>query len=244
MEKKYKFRKRVYEKYTSDRYPQFLTSDKETYNATLNPILKRLKKWLPLNKNISYLDVACGAGQLLFGFKTMGYNNITGIDVSPEQVAVAKKVCENVFQGDAIEFLSTRPNTFDLITAIDIIEHLDKDEMFDFLDVTYTSLKPNGRLIIQTPNAESPFGHKIRYCDLTHENSFDSTSLNSALKIAGFVNFQIQECGPVIHGPFSFLRWLLWKYISLKLIIWNLAETGNTGSGVYTRVFLAKVDKK
>lgn len=81
----------MYARYTSDRYPQFLESSIENYQESLKPILKRLSKWLPQNKNINYLDVACGAGQLLYGMKSIGYNNISGIDISPQQVAVAKK---------------------------------------------------------------------------------------------------------------------------------------------------------
>ena len=237
------YRKRIYERYTTDRYPQFLTFNETAYSKSLKPILTRLKKWLPINKSIKYLDVACGAGQLLYGFKTMGFDNIYGIDVSPQQVLVAKKITNNVYEGDALEFLQKNINTFDLITAIDILEHLDKNEMFDFLDAIFLSLREGGRLILQMPNAESPFGHKIRYCDLTHENSFDPSNLNSILNIVGFKNFEIQECGPIVHGPISFFRWLIWRLISFNLKVWNLAETGNIGSGVYTRVFLSKVDK-
>ena len=237
------YRKRIYDRYTTDRYPQFLTFNESAYNKSLKPILTRLKKWLPINKSIKYLDVACGAGQLLYGFKTMGFDNIYGIDVSPQQVLVAKKITNNVYEGDALEFLQKNINTFDLITAIDILEHLDKNEMFDFLDAIFLSLREGGRLILQMPNAESPFGHKIRYCDLTHENSFDPSNLNSILNIVGFKNFEIQECGPIVHGPISFFRWLIWRLISFNLKVWNLAETGNIGSGVYTRVFLSKVDK-
>ena len=237
------YRKRIYDRYTTDRYPQFLNFDESAYSKSLKPILTRLKKWLPINKSIKYLDVACGAGQLLYGFKTMGFDNIYGIDVSPQQVLVAKKITSNVYEGDALEFLQKNINTFDLITAIDILEHLDKNEMFDFLDAIFLSLREGGRLILQMPNAESPFGHKIRYCDLTHENSFDPSNLNSILNIVGFKNFEIQECGPIVHGPISFFRWLIWRLISFNLKVWNLAETGNIGSGVYTRVFLSKVDK-
>jgi 2-polyprenyl-3-methyl-5-hydroxy-6-metoxy-1,4-benzoquinol methylase len=237
------YRKRIYERYTTDRYPQFLNFNEKAFSKSLKPILSRLKKWLPKHKKIKYLDVACGAGQLLYGFKKMGYEDIYGVDVSPQQVLVAKKISNNVFEGDALEFLKKNKNTFDLITAIDILEHLDKNEMFDFLDAIYLSLREGGRLILQMPNAESPFGHKIRYCDLTHENSFDPSNLSSILNIVGFRNFQVQECGPIIHGPISFFRWVIWRMISLHLKIWNLAETGNIGSGVYTRVFLSKVDK-
>jgi hypothetical protein len=83
----------------------------------------------------------------------------------------------------------------------------------------------------------------VRYGDLTHELAFDPTNLQSVLSIAGFDAFKARECGPYIHGAISLVRWSLWRLIAMGLRLWNLAETGSIGSGVYTRVFIAKADK-
>lgn len=58
--------------------------------------------------------------------------------------------------------------------------------------------------------------------------------------MAGFGDFEVRACGPVVHGAVSLIRRLLWIVIRAGLALWNLAETGSRGSGVYTRVFLAR----
>ena len=64
-------------------------------------------------------------------------------------------------------FLHARPQRFDLVTGLDIVEHFTKDEVLDFLDACREALRPGGRLVLQTPNGESPFGGAVRYGDFT-----------------------------------------------------------------------------
>lgn len=237
------YRKRIYPRYTSNRMPAFLMYSELDYARAAKPILHRLRGWLPAERKSHCLDVACGVGQLLYALKTAGYTNLCGVDISPEQVAAAKRVWSDVREADAISFLRSHTENFHFITCFDIVEHFAKDELFDFLDALYGALRPGGRVIFQTPNAESPWGLMLRYGDLTHELAFDPNSLSHALSLAGFNNFEVRGSGPYIHGMRSLVRWVMWRGISAGLRLWNLAETGSAGSGVYTRVFVAKADK-
>lgn len=197
-----------------------------------------LKGWLPEQKDAAILDVACGGGKLLYFIKTRGYKNLFGVDISPEQIALASQVTENVIEEDAITFLQAHKEKYDLIIGLDIVEHFKKEAVLQFLDTCYGALRPEGRIILQTPNAESPWGLQHRYHDFTHEVGFDSVSLERLLSLAGFSKTNIRECGPVVYGLRSFFRNCIWKIIHCGLVIWNLAETGSRGSGIYTRVFL------
>jgi 2-polyprenyl-3-methyl-5-hydroxy-6-metoxy-1,4-benzoquinol methylase len=76
--------------------------------------------------------------------------------VSPEQVQISRQVVPMVHEEDAIDFLEQNRAYFDLITGRDIIEHLQKPEVLHFLDAVLLALKPGGRLVLQTPNADSP----------------------------------------------------------------------------------------
>ncbi len=67
---------------------------------------------------------------------------------------------------------------------------------------------------------------------------FNPNSLERLLALVGFSNIAAREAGPVVHGAFSLGRYVIWKIIRSGLTVWNLAETGSKGSGVYTRVFL------
>lgn len=202
--------------------------------------------WLPQRKDAAILDLACGSGQLLYFFKQRGYMNVSGVDVSPEQVQIARQVIADVVEGDVLDFLKTHPESFDLITGLDIIEHFHKDEAIDFLDDCQAALKPGGRLILQTPNAESPWAGAVRYADFTHEVCFTPHLLTRLLAISGFDGAIVRETGPIPRG-YSFaasVRYFAWQVIRLGLRVYNMVETGGGGSNVYTRVFLIRGAKK
>jgi 2-polyprenyl-3-methyl-5-hydroxy-6-metoxy-1,4-benzoquinol methylase len=232
------YRNKLYEKYSSFIQDQNRPADLTVFDAWGNAYQTYFRNWLPRDKEAAILDVACGYGRLLRFFLKQGYTNLTGIDISPEQVENAKKIHPNVILGNALEYLQKNPGKFDLITGLDIIEHLYKDEAIRFLELAHLALKSNGRLIIQTPNADTPFGLIHRYNDLTHEICFNVNSLSKLMKICGFKNIEQREQGPVSHGVLSFFRYILWQCIRILLIVYNVIETGNSGSRILTRVFL------
>jgi len=121
-----------------------------------------------------------------------------------------------------------------------VVEHLRKDEVLSFLDSAYEALRPGGWMILQTPNAESPWGCAMRYGDFTHELALNPQSLGDCCRLCGFDAFESREIGPYVHGIPSLIRKAVWCTIRLGLMIWNFAEMGSFGSKVYTRVFLAR----
>lgn len=197
--------------------------------------------WLPENKKAEVLDLGCGAGYFLKMLQGKGYTKLTGVDLSPGQVDLARKVCPTakIVLGDCQNILLQSPGTYDLITGFDFIEHLSKDELLETLRLISKSLRPGGRLVFQTPNPDSPFGMGIRYGDFTHELALSPQGLHSLLRFAGATKYEARECGPYPHGFVSFVRYSAWNILRVFIIFWNLIETGNKGSGVYTRVFIA-----
>src|SRR5438874_2176394 len=163
------YRSRIYERYAS----KF-----QDYGEQFNPAAARrwgkaydyyFRSWLPDDSKAAVLDVGCGGGRLLHFLKERRYARISGVDISPEQIQLARQVSPQVEESDAVTFLMQRPEAYDLIIGLDIVEHFDKDEAITFLDACYGALKPHGRLILQTPNADSPWGTTHRYNDFTHE---------------------------------------------------------------------------
>ncbi len=232
------FRKKV-----QDNYSSLMAGEgsgfSEKYAHRIEKMYDRyLKRWISRERDISILDVGCGKGVLLYIFKKKGYGNIRGVDISKEQVRLAKQVVNDVVEEDAVVYLKQHADSFDLILGMDIVEHLRKEEVLDFLEACYESLKPNGRLILQTPNAESPWGTACMYGDLTHEVFFTPLWLKRLLEFAGFRDVKFRAAGPVVHGFISAIRFIMWKFIWCTLALWNLAEKGDIGSGTYTRVFI------
>jgi SAM-dependent methyltransferase len=234
------YRKRIYEHYAScfqDAGAHFDTAAAERWGRAYDSYLRG---WLP-PPGTAILDLACGGGNLLYFFKSRGHRRLAGVDISPEQIALARQVVPEVEEGNLFVYLETSPADFDLITALDIIEHLHKDEVLRFLDGCYAALRPGGRLILQMPNADTPWGTHLRYGDFTHETCFQPNSISRLLRMCGFSQIETREQGPLPWGYSlkSSLRWLVWQGIRLGLKVYNLAETGDSGSGVFTRVFLA-----
>ncbi|MGA2053451.1 MAG: class I SAM-dependent methyltransferase [Opitutales bacterium] len=198
-----------------------------------------LRGWLPADKQAAILDLACGHGLLLWFFARRGYGNVEGVDISAEQVALARQLHPKVECANGLEFLRAKAGHYDLILAMDIIEHLTKDEALDFLAGAWAALKPGGRLVVQTPNAASPMRGEIYHGDFTHEVCYAPRMLGKVMTLSGFENYEAREIPPYARGLKSAVRGLLWKLLRLKIVVSNYIETGEPGGGVYTRVFLA-----
>jgi 2-polyprenyl-3-methyl-5-hydroxy-6-metoxy-1,4-benzoquinol methylase len=195
--------------------------------------------WLPSDPNAKILDIGCGSGKFLYVLKQQGYDNLYGVDLSDEQVAIARQIEPNVHRGDVLDYLRQHRNAFDLITGLDLIEHLKKDELLVLLDEVREALKPDGRLILQTPNGDSPFFGPVLYGDFTHETCLTPSLLTMLLRQAGLREVEAREQGPVPwgHGWRSALRFLGWQLIRTGVKARNLIETGGAGGGIFSRVF-------
>jgi hypothetical protein len=76
---------------------------------------------------------------------------------------------------------------------------------------------------------------RTRYWDITHELSFTPSSITQVLLASGFIDVQILEYGPVVHGIKSALRMVVWQIIRLMLRLYLLAEVGSTMDRVFTQ---------
>jgi 2-polyprenyl-6-hydroxyphenyl methylase/3-demethylubiquinone-9 3-methyltransferase len=98
------------------------------------------------------LDVGCGAGLLTEPLVRLGAS-VTGIDASPEVIAIAREHAEAMAleidyrAGDVQEL----QGQFDLVTAMEVIEHV--ADPSTFLKALARRLAPGGLLILSTPNA-------------------------------------------------------------------------------------------
>jgi SAM-dependent methyltransferase len=234
------YRTRIYEKYVSMFKETQTTFDKETAIRWGRPYEYYFRNWLPREKSVAVLDIACGNGKLLYYFICHGYSNLEGVDICHEQVHIAQQVCSNVHEENVLDFLESHPDTFDVITGFDFIEHLHKDEVFAVLDGCYSALKTKGRLILQTPNSDSPMSNSVHHGDFTHEVQLNPSSLTNLLRLSGFDAIEVREQEPVFWGCGikSSIRSLAWQLIRVLLKAWNIVETGGVGSGIFTRVFI------
>ncbi|QPJ63318.1 MAG: class I SAM-dependent methyltransferase [Candidatus Nitronauta litoralis] len=196
-----------------------------------------LRQWFPEKKDAPVLEVACGSGLFLNLLRENGYSQAFGLDSSPQQIALAQQQGFNVEQANALEFLKNESKHFQTIVALDFIEHLYKDEALDFLHSSFNRLEPGGRIILQTPNGESPWVGSVFHGDLTHEVCYTPHLLEKLLRQAGFESIKFRPCGPPPIDFISTSRKFIWDGMTMVCRLLNIIE-GAVSSGIYTRVFM------
>jgi SAM-dependent methyltransferase len=204
-----------------------------------------LKNWLPpVDSKPRILDLGCGPGDLLAAFRHAGYTALSGVDISAEQVAIARNSFPGVVQGDLFDYLR-QPDIgpFDLITAFDLLEHLTRDEAIEFLRLVHGKLRSGGTLILQLPNGDSPFAGSVYWSDLTHETQYTAISLRHLLEACGFRDCEFQEHGPTPLSVFGIGRTVLWKLLRMGIKTVHYVETGTGSTGIYTRTFRCRSTK-
>ena len=98
------------------------------------------------------LDVGCGAGLLAEPLARLGAK-VTGVDASPEVIAVAGEHAN----GSGLEInyrageLTSIEGQFDLVTCMEVIEHVANPAVF--VQALAKRLAPGGLLVLSTPNA-------------------------------------------------------------------------------------------
>lgn len=204
-----------------------------------------LRNWLPIEKDAHIIDLGCGEGRVIYLLQQMGYTNVEGVDISKSQLKIAQQISKNVTQADILKYLKDSTNKYDLILSFDVVEHLQKSEALEFLDLCYVKLNERGRLILQTPNASSPFFGDVRYGDFTHELSFTPRLLSQLVHRAGFKSVETRETGPVPKGYSikSSLRAIIWQFIRGIFRAFEIVETGGCVNPIFTRVFLLSAEK-
>lgn len=199
-------------------------------------------KFLNLNKDSAFLDLGCGWGDFLLFLKSQGFENLKGVDASSQQVEICNKldlkhvVCEDLFIH--LDKLIESGQKFDVISALNLLEHIEKDLTIPLLSKIKKLLHPTGQLLLEIPNANSPFGTRTRYWDFTHKTSFTPTSLTQVLTVAGFEDIIFKEKVAVPKNLFGIIRLSLWSIIRLKIKAYLLIEKGSYGIDVYSQDML------
>lgn len=237
------FRTTLYQKYQSTFKKHINKSDQE-FSESDYQYFKF--KYLPLIKsydsNSSILDLGCGTGIMMNYLRKSGFNNVEGVDISEEQVDVAKKLGLNASVCEAALFLD-KCHKYDLIFILDFIEHFTKEEILSLIAKIKNVLKPGGALIIRTPNGNGIYPNKIIYGDLTHLTIFNSNSLTQLLKLFEFDKIEFFETGPVPKNLKGFVGFILWQFEKYIFNLLRYIEVRDTEKYL-TREFICKAIKR
>lgn len=139
--------------YQYDNYGRYIAAQYMKYCHFRNR-LNQFQQSFPSGK---LLDVGCSCGYFLEVALESGYDAY-GIELSKTAIEAADPAIRVRIKRESVNIMgSHEPGTFDLVTAFDIIEHMDNP--VNFLRELRTLLKSCGGLVISTPDT----GHFLRY---------------------------------------------------------------------------------
>ena len=168
-----------------------------------------LRDMLELPRDPRILDLGCGTGANLEVLSQ--YGQAMGADFSGAALAFCRKrALPRLVQGDG-ERLPLRSDSLDLVTAVDSLEHIPRDN--DALGEIFRVLKPGGTALITVP----AFGFLWSEHDeaLQHLRRYTAAELTAKLRLAGF---QV--------GKVTYVLFFLFFPVLVVRFLQNLTKTG------------------
>jgi len=197
--------------------------DKPFIEKNHQKILNHIARY---KKNGKLLDVGCAMGYLVKLALGRGYDAY-GFDPSSYAVGEGKRLkLDGRLTTGTIQGVSYAPGTFDIVTMLDVIEHV--PDPADDIGIAAKLLKASGFLVIATGDTDSFFAGVLRrrwtfYSPPQHLFFFNRKTLGSILLSRGFRVIETFRIG---------------KWVSLQYLL-HLARTNGESriaGGLYTIV--------
>ena len=139
-----------------------------------------------LNSNTRILELGFGNGS--FAGWTRNFTQFyVGIEANHVLVDRAKNAGFNAFLPDIEKNKIHDDRFFDLIIALDVIEHMNLDDILSTFQAWVECLSENGRIIIRIPSGDSPFSGRLMYGDITHKTLLGTSALRQVASMSGLV---------------------------------------------------------
>ena len=175
---------------------KFYKSFEDKFRGHRSEIKKRLLAYEPflqiLKQNYekpAAADLGCGRGEWLEILKQNGFA-AHGCDVSEEMLKECEKNALEAKNQGAIEFLSElEDSSLALVSAFQLVEHLEFSELCELIKQARRVLKDGGILILETPNPENLRVATLNfYLDATHVKPIPPMLLEYLCEFEGFNN--------------------------------------------------------
>ncbi|MFQ5614799.1 MAG: class I SAM-dependent methyltransferase [Anaerolineae bacterium] len=131
-------------------------------------------------RDLRILDVGCGAGNMIHHLSR--YGPVKGLEIDPRPVAVAHQRGYDVQLHDVTQSLPYGEASFDLVTALDVIEHNEDD--LAILRHIQQVLRPGGHLVITVPALMWLWSHNDEIN--AHARRYAARELRDKLQQTGF----------------------------------------------------------
>lgn len=146
------------------------------------------------DENAQVLDICCGSGVVGNAFRGK-VGHITGLDLTPEMIALAKTRLDEVIQGDVYD-MPFENNRFDLVTNREVLHLLPRPELP--VAQVFRVLKPGGQFIVGQlvpygPEDAPWFFRVVKKKQPLFFNNLMEEDMVRLLENAGFVDIHTSE---------------------------------------------------
>lgn len=139
---------------------------------------------LGLEPGSKIIELGFGEGRFL-DFARRSRYDARGTEIIPELVLQAEARGHNVRTGSIRDYYS-EAGSFDLVVAIDVVEHFSLDEIREFFEEVAHLLRVGGNVLLRFPNGNSPFSMPLYNSDVTHRMHLNGASLSQICVPLGF----------------------------------------------------------
>jgi SAM-dependent methyltransferase len=156
-----------------------------------------------IDPEMKILEIGFGNGKFLAYASNLGAK-IAGTEVNLDLVSMGKKCGFDVHHADSLLFFPKE--TYDLVAAFDVLEHIPQENLLAFFKQVRDILRPGGRFLARFPNGDSPFGLINQNGDMTHVTSIGSSKIRHLAEAAGMEAIFIRgESEPILATSGIFL---------------------------------------
>lgn len=135
----------------------------------------------PQERPLKILDAGCGTGGMLDVYRSWPDAEATGIDLSPEALRFSRERGHDRLVGADLTRLPFRSNVFDVVSALDVIEHVPDDRAA--VDEINRVLRPGGILVASVPAYQFLWGPHDEA--LHHQRRYQSRQFMELLNSSG-----------------------------------------------------------
>lgn len=135
-------------------------------------------RWIPADADVLEL----GAGWCDFA-NNVTARRVVALDLDPTVQDAAAAHVEPVV-GDCSDLSQFEPDSFDVVFASNLLEHLTREQANQLLDSATRVLRPGGRLMLMQPNFR--LSYKRYFDDYTHVAVFTDVSMRDYLTSRGY----------------------------------------------------------
>ena len=187
---------------------------------------------LKIKKDAYILDIGCSSGTNLRCYETFGYLNYQPFDKSAEAASIIEeKGFNKAILGSATD-LPFGKDTFDFVSATDVLEHIDNDgqAIREILRV----LKPNCKAYFTVPCHELLWGSQ----DIVshHLRRYKRGELKRKLRAHGFDIKKEFYFNSTLLIPILAVRLITHLLFKLNILSKRTSENGMTGNGLFNKI--------